>query len=170
MAEMSILSYEGPLTFSTIDRLLTQFKYKAQENNISFNTYKKLISVMIEALENIYKYSDRFNKNPDISRKYAPTFRLVANQQYIRLETTNPVHNSDIEVLSTKIDRVNNKTREELKALYRETITNGHFSPKGGAGLGFIEMAKTSGHNLEYSFKKISDEFSVYSFCVTFSL
>ena len=88
----------------------------------------------------------------------------------IRLETTNPIHNSDIDLLKKKIDRVNNKTREELKALYRDTITNGHFSPKGGAGLGFIEMAKTSGNNLEYSFRKISGEFSVYTFCVIFKL
>ena len=91
MSEMSILSYEGPLTFSTIDRLLTQFKYKAQEYNISFNTYKKLVSVMIEALENIYKYSDRYNQNPDISRKYAPTFKLSINQKSIQLETSNPI-------------------------------------------------------------------------------
>jgi len=170
MAEVSILSYEGPLTFSTIDRLLTQFKYKVQEYSISFNTYKKLVSVMIEALENIYKYNDRINENQDISRKYAPTFRLVENKKMIVLETSNPIHNSDIETLTRKIDRVNNKTREELKELYRDTITNGHFSPKGGAGLGFIEMAKTSGNNLKYSFRKISDEFSIYTFSVTFTL
>jgi hypothetical protein len=65
---------------------------------------------------------------------------------------------------------VNDKDRDELKKLYVQTITNGKFSAKGGAGLGFIEMAKTSGNNLEFSFESIDETFSLYTFSVTFNL
>ena len=92
------------------------------------------------------------------------------NAEKIQLVTSNPVRNEDIEVLKKKIDIVNNKDREALKDLYVKTITNGKFSEKGGAGLGFIEMAKTSGNNLEYSFKPINEQYSLYTFVVTFSL
>jgi len=54
--------------------------------------------------------------------------------------------------------------------MYLEIITNGEFSAKGGAGLGFVEMAKTSGNNLEYSFKPITDDYSLYTFIVTFAI
>ena len=33
------------------------------------------------------------------------------------------------------------------------------FRLKGGAGLGFIEMAKTAGNKLEYTFKELKGEF-----------
>ena len=50
-----------------------------------------------------------------------------------------------------------------LKELYKTTITNGEFSPKGGAGLGFIEMAKTTGSKLEYNFESLSKEYTLYT-------
>jgi hypothetical protein len=68
-----------------------------------------------------------------------------------------------VETLRSKIDHVNKRDREELKELYKSTITNGEFSPKGGAGLGFIEMAKTTGNKLEYSFENLSKDYSVYT-------
>ena len=60
--------------------------------------------------------------------------------------------------LRTRIDNVNNQDREELKDLYKTTITNGEFTAQGGAGLGFIEMAKTAGNKLEYTFEGLSKE------------
>ena len=45
MLSKSILSYRGPLSFSTIDWLLSEFKVAVQEHDISFKTYKKMISV-----------------------------------------------------------------------------------------------------------------------------
>ena len=66
--------------------------------------------------------------------------------------------NEDVDPLRARIDNVNKQNREELKELYKTTITNGEFTPKGGAGLGFIEMAKTHGNKLEYDFKNLSKE------------
>ena len=63
MLSKSILSYQGPLSFSTIDLLLSEFKLAAEDHELSFRTYKKMISVMIEALENVTKYSDQINCN-----------------------------------------------------------------------------------------------------------
>ena len=53
---------------------------------------------------------------------------------------------------------MNKHSKEELKELYKSTITNGEFTPKGGAGLGFIEIAKTTGSKLECAFEKLSKD------------
>ncbi len=166
----SILNHTGLLTFSSIDALLAKFKFVSQEYDIRFAIYKKVLTVMIEALENVCKYSDVYEPFVQKQPAYLPTFEILMNSEAIRLVTTNPVRNDDIELLKANIELVNNKTREELKSLYIQTITNGKFSLKGGAGLGFIEMAKTSGKNLEYAFKPINDHFSLYTFTVTFIL
>ena len=125
---------------------------------------------MIESLENIYKYSDEYVKFLEEVKKHMPTFCINKNSDKIQLVTSNPVRNQHVEVLRSNIERVNNKSREELKDLYVETITNGKFLAKGGAGLGFIEMAKTSGNDLEYSFDPISEEYSLYTIKVTFTI
>lgn len=166
----SILYHSGLLTFSSIDTLLTRFKVVSQEHDIRFATYKKVITVMIESLENVCKYIDVYEDFVKEEEDYLPTFEIRKNSEVLQLITSNPISNDDVERLKCKIEMVNNKDRAELKDMYIETITNGEFSPKGGAGLGFIEMAKTSGRNLEYSFKQLNEKFSLYTFIVTFSL
>jgi hypothetical protein len=153
-----------------IDTLLTEFKEASQQYDLKFKTYKKLVTVMIESLENIYKYSDEYISFLETVKEYFPTFSINKNSHTIQVVTSNPIRNQHVDILRSHIECVNGKSRDELKQLYFETITNGKFSKKGGAGLGFIEMAKTSGNNLEYSFDPISDEFSLYTFKVTFTL
>lgn len=170
MLSKSILSYQGPLSFSTIDWLLSEFKMASQDHELSFKTYKKMISIMIEALENITKYSDQFQCNGDKKSGFCPSCHISHNTSSIEIVTKNPVKNEDVNPLRTKIDDVNKRSREELKELYKTTITNGEFTAKGGAGLGFIEMAKTAGNKLEYNFEDLSKDYSLYTFRVFFNI
>jgi hypothetical protein len=170
MLSKSILSYQGPLSFSTIDKLLSEFKMASQEHQISFRTYKKMISVMIEALENITKYSDQFQCDSTEKDGFCPACYINRNTSSIELITRNPVRKDDVALLRSTIDNVNKQNSQELKDLYKSTITNGKFSPKGGAGLGFIEMAKTAGNKLEYTFKELKGEYSIYTFRVVLDL
>ena len=100
---------------------------------------------MIEALENISKYSDHLLCNGHRSSGFCPSFKISCNDSEIEMEATNPVKNREVNPLRTRIDNVNSQDTDALKELYKTTITNGEFTAKGGAGLGFIEMAKTTG-------------------------
>jgi hypothetical protein len=142
----------------------------AQDHDLSFKAYKKMISIMIEALENITKYSDQFKCNGDTKSQFCPSCQINRNGTSIELITRNPVKIQDVDPLRSKIDNVNNHNRDELKELYKTIITNGEFTPKGGAGLGFIEMAKTAGNKLEYNFETLSPEYSLYTFRVYFDM
>jgi hypothetical protein len=167
MLSKPILTYQGPLSFSTIDWLLSEFKLAAQDHDLSFKTYKKMISVMIEALENISKYTDPMLCNGNSSSGFCPSFNISCNDSEIEMEASNPVKNRDVKPLRTRIDNVNRQDTDALKELYKTTITNGEFTAKGGAGLGFIEMAKTTGSKLEYAFESLSNEYSLYTFRVS---
>ena len=171
MLSKSILSYQGPLSFSTIDWLLSEFKLAAEDHELSFKTYKKMISIMIEALENVTKYTDQRKCNGESSSPgFCPSCQISRNAKHIEIITRNPVKKEDVAPLRTRIDNVNNQNREELKELYRSTITNGEFTPHGGAGLGFIEMAKTTGNKLEYAFETLSKDYSLYTFRASMTL
>jgi len=167
MLSKSILSYRGPLSFGTIDWLLSEFKLAVQEHDIPFKTYKKMISVMIEALENVTKYSDQLLCNGEQLPGFCPTCQISCSDSMIEMETSNPVKNGEVNLLRSRIDKVNSHDISALKELYKNTITNGEFSSKGGAGLGFIEMAKTAGNKLEYGFESLSKDYSVYTLRVS---
>ena len=164
----TILEFKGHLTFSTIGRLLTLLKHKMVEKGIKIGIYRRILSVMIEALENIYKYSDQYSDNQHIFKNFIPTFKLERIDQLYVIKTTNPIKNADIPNLKKKIELVNSKLAEELNVLYRQTITNGKFTDKGGAGLGLIEMAKITNNPIKYRFEPINDQFSLYHLTLTF--
>ncbi|MEN8227432.1 MAG: SiaB family protein kinase [Bacteroidota bacterium] len=170
MLSKSILSYQGPLYFSTIDWLLSEFKLASQDHELPFKTYKKMISIMIEALENISRYNDQFQCNGDKNSGFCPSCEISRNSLNIELVTKNPVKIEDVNPLRARIDTVNNHNKLELKELYKATISNGKFTAKGGAGLGFIEMAKTAGNKLEYDFEDLSEDYSLYTFRVLFHI
>lgn len=165
----TIIEYSGHLTFSTIGRLLTLLKNKMTENGIQTGLYKKMLSVMIESLENVYKYSDEYHNDRYITSNYFPRFKIEKENLMYWIECINPIRNIHIPTLKTKLDRVNHTDKKGLKLLYRQTISNGHFTDKGGAGLGIIEMAKISGNPLVYKFEKINDEYSTYFLSIKFS-
>ncbi len=171
MSRKSILSYRGPLSFSTIDWLLSEFKVAAEDHDLTFKTYKRMISLMIEALENVTKYTEKVECNGDLKASdFCPNCQITCNDSSIELMTQNPVKTSDVTLLRTRIDEVNNHSRDELKELYKSTITNGEFTSSGGAGLGFIEMAKTTGNKLEYHFENLSKGYSLYTLRVSMTL
>jgi hypothetical protein len=169
MLSQSILSYQGPLTFSTIDWLLSEFKMAAQDHSVPFRAYKKMISIMIEALENVSRYSEVNPANGERMPGFNPSCQINRSSGGIELITRNPVKKRDVALLRKRIDDVNKHNREELKSLYKTTITNGEFTSQGGAGLGFIEMAKTAGSKLEYQFETLTDDYCLYTLKVYFN-
>jgi len=154
-----IIDYKGNLTFRTISILIADLKRKKDEFDIDVVVYKKIISLMIEILENVFKYSDYYSFFIEDHPDYEPVFELARNGVDYSIHSSNPILKKDIEKVKDKIDKINTLNSEELHLLYRETITNGAFTMKGGAGLGFIEMAKISCHQLKYKFTPLTGMF-----------
>jgi len=158
-----ILNYQGLFNFEIIGHLLNNLKDETESRSIPISHYKKILSVMIEALENVFKYNEYFEKETSLFPKFSPKFTLEKNYDSYCLTTSNPIMIKDIEKLTNHITNINSLDREGLRQLFRATLTNGQFSSKGGAGLGFIEMAKVSGDKIIFTFDPINEKFSYYS-------
>ncbi len=157
-----LISYEGPLKYDTIGHLIHELKDKVSDLGLRLVLYKKILLVMIESLENILKYNEHFKEKTSLKRKYLPKFNLRRLNDRFILTSSNAVLNSDIPELTEKLTLINKLDSEGLKKLYKETITNGQFTHKGGAGLGFIEIAKISSEKIIFSFEPINDKLSYY--------
>lgn len=161
-----ILNYSGRLRYDTIGELINKLKNKVSSISIKLAVYKKLLLIMIESLENILKYNETFDSNSYIRTHFTQKFIIEKNNKKYFLTSTNVVLNSDIPKLKNKINQVNSLDSDGLKDLYKSTITDGQFTHKGGAGLGFIEMAKISTEKIQYNFETIDNKYSSYELTV----
>jgi hypothetical protein len=158
-----LIEFKGKVTFNEISKLINELSNKMKELKETVNIYKRLLTIMVESLENIIKYTDRIDNKDEIIQKNPAFFQLgKLNNQYI-VKVSNPVKICDSDFLKNRLERLNKYNYHELKQMYHEIISNGQFSDQGGAGLGFIEMMKATGEKIGYSFEKINKEFSYFS-------
>ncbi|MGD2035033.1 MAG: SiaB family protein kinase [Bacteroidales bacterium] len=161
--EDTILSYQGLLDFDSIGDLIQTLKDEMRTRNVRFNTYKKVLTIMIESLENIIRYNDNLDRKSTLYRDYPPEFRIYARGNQFLIESANAILNRDIKSLNKKLSELNALDKSGIKKLYKKTITDGKFSEKGGAGLGIIEMAKIADDKLEFSFSDIDGKYSFFN-------
>jgi hypothetical protein len=126
---------------------------------------KKVYAAMVESLENIYKHQDHINDD----QAYLPKFSLYADNQNLSLLVSNSMLNHKVTLLKSKLDKVNSLDKEGLKDLYKNTILSGNVSPKGGAGLGIINIAKVSENKINYTFSAITEKYAYFTLNVLIS-
>lgn len=128
------------------------------ENNLSLTLKKGLVKrlsyIIIEAVQNIERYSFQTSEPDDFSLIFSDdtTFHVI---------TENLIENQHVEQLKNRLDSVNAKHEEELNEFYLQHLNSGEYTSK-GAGLGLIDMARKSKNNLSYLFTKKTDQLSSY--------
>ena len=158
-----ILHFKGYLDYDIIGELIGSLRDKMKLNKARYGLYKKLLTLLIEALENIVRYNIEVSSGNDIFNTNPPELLIVLDDGYYVLETRNLLLNKDIPPIKEKLTSLNKMSKLKIKELYKATITDGKFSERGGAGLGFIEMAKTIDKKIKYSFTEVEDEISMFS-------
>jgi len=83
--------------------------------------------------------------------------------------TGNPILKENVGGLKADLDELNSKDKEGLKEMYKDIIKNTQISEKGGAGLGFVDMARKSGEKLEFTFEKMDDHHDFFCLKVNIS-
>ena len=151
-----VLYFKGTLDYDAIGELIVSLKDKMRYRRVRFGLYKKILTLMIESLENIIRYRTHFGKRGKALDLYPPEFLISLDDDFVFIESMNAVFDTDIGPLDERLSLLNNLDSDKLRELYKETITNGRFSERGGAGLGIIEMAKIADEKIGFSFKPVS--------------
>ncbi len=148
------LSYTGEFNVDLISVLLAMSAGGGKMGAVQ----KKVYNIMIECLENLVNHASSSTDNP-----FPAIFILAQDDQYHYLCTGNKIHNDDIPVLKSKLDKANSKDKKELRNWYNEVMINGKIpSDTTGAGLGIIDMALRSGNALHFEFTPIDDSNSFF--------
>lgn len=155
-----MLIYEGEFTQEITKAVLAMAEKNLDSIGEESNIKRKVFNVMVECLQNICKHSDSI---PSQKEKDA-IFMIGKEDGGYMITSGNYILKENVEALTRKLEQINSLDKDGLKALYKDLITNGEMSDKGGAGLGFVDIARKSGQKLGYDFQPVNDQFSFFSF------
>ncbi len=162
----NILAHYGPLSYEEIGFLLNRMSAFVDKQGLNITIKKKVYSAMVESLENIYKHQDTINNDND----HLPRFSLYLDNNELSMFASNSVLLKKSALLKEKLDQVNKLDKNGLKDLYKNTILSGNISPKGGAGLGIINIAKVSENKINYTFETINSDYSYFTINIVISI
>ncbi|MDB5255853.1 MAG: hypothetical protein JWM14_548 [Chitinophagaceae bacterium] len=155
-----ILVYEGEFTQEITKSVLSMAEKNLDSTGEEQNIKRKVFNVMVECLQNICKHADSMKREEE----RRAIFMIGKENDSYEITSGNYILNSSIEGLRAKLDQINSLDKEGLKVLYKELIKTSELSEKGGAGLGFVDIARKSGQKLEFDFEPVNDENSFFSF------
>ena len=131
-------------------------------NNISglSRLTNKISFLLAECFQNIVRHGEtEFFEDRDYPEGMFIT-RSAGTKVYII--SSNLIENTQIEEIQGQIDLINNMDKDQLKDLHLRVLSDNRRTKKGGAGLGLIEMARKSGHKLEYEFQDFDGNYSFF--------
>ena len=145
----TLLDYNGQVNLKSIEFLLKTLVEGKEYKALNTITRKRVYGVVVECLENIYKYqtSAKPGMNPSIS--------VRMEKDKIFIVAGNVITDGARDFLARGIDRVNNMNEAALKSLYEHRINRESKPEENGAGLGFIYIALKSKNRISYTFQPL---------------
>jgi phosphate uptake regulator len=159
------LVFEGQITHQVMKALTGLVEEQLDEVEDDM-VLRRVYHVMVESLQNINRHAEAYEYK---GHPY-PGMGLVLvakNKERFQVTTGNIVENGHVEEISEFLGKLNNMDQDALDDLYKMQMRDGIMSPKGGAGLGFIDIRRKTGNPLDYSFVKIDQETAFFIFTST---
>ena len=156
------LLFEGQITHQVMKALTSLVEEQLDEIEDDM-VLRRVYHVMVESLQNINRHAESYEYR---GHPY-PGMGLVLvakNKERFQVTTGNIVENAHAEEISLFLGKLNSMGQDDLDDLYKKQLREGIVSPKGGAGLGFIDIRRKTGNNLDYSFVKIDKETTFFIF------
>ncbi|HAF29140.1 MAG TPA: hypothetical protein DCG75_08850 [Bacteroidales bacterium] len=158
-----VINHKGYLSLDAIDNILHQLKTYLSHKQSDKLLKKRVYSLSVECLDNIYKHSDLNEEDHELLIKYPPRFIVEKIADNYLIHTGNIVMNVNMNEIIPRLENLNNLEFAEVNDLYKKSLANAEISDKGGAGLGLIVMSKFTKQKIRYDFEKINDKFSYFA-------
>jgi len=156
--EKILLMYEGEVN-QQITKVFSALAEKNMDNsNENISIKRKVRHVMVECLQNIVKHADNIDTGLNTTDSGHGIFMVVRDNNEYAITSGNAIGNEKVERMKKALNEINAMDKYEIKAMYKKQMREGKISEKGGAGLGFIDMAKKTGNKLDYHFEPLNNK------------
>ena len=123
---------------------------------------KRMFSILIEGLQNIRVHSSKMEE------EFSLGFVIVSkSENHYSIQFGNIITRQEEDGLARNLDYLNDATQEKLKEMYYGILTNGLFSEKGGAGLGFLTMKIKSDQPIDFIFEEVDENNLMFKYLLT---
>ncbi len=136
--------FTGLLTRQELETALFRVEALCMAANEALPVRKRVVSVLVEGLENILHHSGREQV------AFGSVLVACTGDSY-RIVLVNQLDPASAALLQHRIHVLNTMHAVLLKEHYLELLTNGRRSAKGGAGLGLLIMARLSSRPMRVS-------------------
>lgn len=161
-----MLSFKGDLSPELISAILNLIEQKIVISEPDQKIRKRVFNVVMECLQNLYHHNKHVSvpgEEPVRGEERQGVVMVAHADSGYSVLTGNSMAHGEVEALKQRLDQVNGCDPEELRALYKNALGNGRFTPSGGGGLGLIDIARKSGHKLEYGFVPLDSNNTFFS-------
>ena len=155
------LVYEGAITHQITKAFTSLTETNMAKEAEDSNVQRKVFHVMVECLQNISRHAEENEENTALFAGRG-IFMVSKGEEEYHVTTGNMIENDKKQFLQDMLDNINSLDKEGLKELYKKQMREGRLSEKGGAGLGFIDIARKTGKKLQYHFIPASDTASFF--------
>lgn len=125
---------------------------------------EKVYYVMVEMLQNIVYYADRFIEDMKNTTSNSPgIFFLKQNSNSYHLTAGNYIINDKVDTLKEKIEYVNSLDQDGIFKYYQETLEIYKKDPPLKPDLSIIEMRLKSENQLYFNFHKVNETLSFFT-------
>lgn len=118
--------------------------------------------VMVESYQNIIRHRTRLS--PELEKNAGRSMFLIRQHELsFEVVAVNAVPNKEAGPLKALLANVSDLGPEQLKRMFLTGLQNESTSTRGGAGLGLIEMARRSGHDLVHHMVPVGADHQRYA-------
>lgn len=160
-----IISYNGYLSYQITGTLIEKLRDISRQINLTKSTYRKIVTLMVEIIENNYNYVNQLDEKTLRASPEKPFFSFLQSGNYYKLRSGNPILKEDALALKEKIEYINRLHYQQLKELYKQTMAEGIYEneKRSGAGLGIMKMAKISKNKIHFQMEPVSRNLYYYT-------
>lgn len=153
-----VVAYKGEFTIEIVNALLSVTKKLLHQQIDDLVIKKRIYNVLVECVENIYNYAHL--KQHSTTQSSVVVVGKKLNGFYIT--GGNLIPTQDIELIQKKLAKIKHLKKEALKDEYRKVLLENINNENKGASLGLIDMALKSNNLINYHFKMIDVEVSLF--------
>jgi Asp-tRNA(Asn)/Glu-tRNA(Gln) amidotransferase C subunit len=161
-ADGIIFSFSGPMSHEIIEGIGSAIRVKIGEGEQGDRKAAlKVFAIFVEQVENVINYS--VEKDYEESQLSFGIVVIGKKDGVFFISGGNKIRSDKVEKLDANLSNLAGMDKDALKAHYKEKRRAGKEHDSKGAGIGFIEMARKSSRPIEYTFKKIDENYSFFT-------
>lgn len=162
--EGALLVFSGEVNPDIISRLLQLAEDKLDALEIVGNVRKRVFHILVECLQNLYHHAETVVLPGNLAPTRDSVVQLRRDEEAFYVETGNYLITQAKDKLASHLLKINSLTKEQVREYYKNIMSENGFTAKGGAGLGFIDIARKSEEPLQYNFIELGNDICFFEF------